>query len=340
MIAMYYLKNDYSEICHPNILAAMAKNNLTPVSGYGLDPECEEATAILRQVFSCPEADIHYLVGGTQVNLTMIAHALRPYEAAVTVTGGHITIHESASVEATGHQVISYPAADGKVTPAMIEAAMETYPDEHTVNPALVYISDATEIGTIYTKAELTALHACCRENGLYLYLDGARLGTALTSPENDIQPADLARLTDAFYIGGTKNGAMFGEALVIVNPDLKHAFRNSMKQRGAMLAKGRLLGIQFAELFRENLWFDLATHANQLAARLQSGLIAKGIPLMVTSPTNQIFPILSNETVARLQKNVAFEIWGKYDADHTIIRFVTSWATREETVDAVLALL
>lgn len=335
---MYYLKNDYSEGCHPDILAALTRTNLESTTGYGLDGYCTEAAERIQAVFACPEADVHFLVGGTQANMTVISHILRPYEAAVTVTTGHIAVHEAASVEATGHEVLTYPAADGKVTPAMVEQALLDNPDEHTVEPGLVYISNATEIGTVYTKAELTALHDCCQKHGLYLYLDGARLGTALTSPANDLEPADLARLTDAFYIGGTKNGALFGEAVVLVNDDLKKHFRMSMKQKGAMLAKGRLLGVQFGELFRDGLWFRLARHANEQAAALQEGLLAKGIPMMVQSPTNQIFPIFSNADVERLSRDFAFEEWGKADEDHTIIRLVTSWATQSETVEAFLA--
>lgn len=334
---MYFLKNDYSEGCHPSILEALTRTNYEATSGYGLDPYCEEAAALIKKTFDCPDADVHFLVGGTQANMTMIAHALRPYEAAVTVSTGHISVHETGSVEATGHEVLTFPGTDGKVTPAMVEQALEENPDEHTINPALVYVSDATEIGTVYTRAELTALHDCCRKHGLYLYLDGARLGTALTCKANDLKPEDLARLTDAFYIGGTKNGAMFGEAMVIVNDSLKKHFRNSIKQRGGMLAKGRLLGIQFAELFRDGLWFQLAEHANALAQELQNGLMEQNVPLMVVSPTNQIFPVLPNEKVEELQKDFAFEVWGKYDETHTTVRFVTSWATKPETVKALL---
>ena len=334
---MYYLKNDYSEGCHPNILSALASTNLEATTGYGLDRYCQEAEGYIKAVFGCPDADVHFLVGGTQANMTVISHILRPYEAAITVTTGHIAVHESGAVEATGHEVLTYPAPDGKVTPEIIRMAFRDNPDEHTVEPGLVYISNATEIGTVYQKAELAALHDCCREMGIYLYLDGARLGTALTSPASDLAPEDLAKFCDVFYIGGTKNGALFGEAVVIVNDTLKKHFRTSIKQRGGMLAKGRLLGIQFTELFRDGLWFDLAKRANALAQKLQQGLREKGVQLMVESPTNQIFPIFSNEDVKRLSEKFAFEVWGKQDETHTIIRLVTSWATREETVDALL---
>jgi threonine aldolase len=334
---MYYLKNDYSEGCHPALLEALTRTNLEATTGYGLDPYCQEAADKIKKVFSCPDADVHFLVGGTQANLTMISHILRPYEAAITVTTGHIAVHESGAVEATGHKVLTYEDAEGKVRPAMVEQALLENPDEHTVSPAMVYLSNATEIGTVYKKAELEALHACCKAHGLYLYMDGARLGTALTSPENDLTPEDLPRLCDAFYIGGTKNGALFGEAMVIVNDQLKGHFRTSIKQKGGMLAKGRLLGVQFSQLFTDDLWFQLAQHANTQAAKLQNGLVEKGVPLMVLSPTNQIFPIFSDAEIQRLSKDFAFEIWGRQDETHSIIRLVTSWATQPETVEAFL---
>lgn len=335
---MYYLKNDYSEGCHPRILEVLTRTNLESTTGYGLDEYCLSAQDKIRQVFSCPQADVHFLVGGTQTNMTFVSHALRPYESAIAASTGHINTHESGAVESTGHKIISYANPEGKVTPQMIEMALEETPDEHTTEPKLVYISDSTEIGTIYTKNELIALHQVCKAHDLYLYLDGARLGCALTSPENDVQPEDLAKYCDAFYIGGTKNGALFGEAMVIVNDSLKNKFRTSIKQRGGMLAKGRLLGLQFLTLFEGNLWFDLARHANTLAARLQEALEEKGVKMLVHSPTNQIFPIFSNEEIQRLSEKFAFETWGKVDKSHTIIRLVCSWATKEETVEAFLS--
>jgi threonine aldolase len=334
---MYYLKNDYSEGCHPALLEALTRTNLEATTGYGLDPYCQEAAETIKKAFSCPDADVHFLVGGTQANLTMISHILRPYEAAITVTTGHIAVHESGAVEATGHKVLTYEDAEGKVRPAMVEQALLENPDEHTVSPAMVYLSNATEIGTVYKKAELEALHECCKAHGLYLYMDGARLGTALTSSENDLKPEDLPRLCDAFYIGGTKNGALFGEAMVLVNDQLKRNFRTSIKQKGGMLAKGRLLGVQFSQLFTDDLWFRLAQHANAQAAALQQGLVAKGVPLMVSSPTNQIFPIFSDADIQRLSQDFAFELWGRQDETHSIIRLVTSWATQPETVEAFL---
>ncbi len=334
---MYYLKNDYSEGCHPRLLEALTRTNLTATTGYGLDDACQEAQQLIQKAFACPQADVHFLVGGTQANLVLIDHALRSFEAALTVQTGHIAVHESSAVEATGHEVLVYPSSSGKVTPEIVELALKDNPDEHTATPGLVYISDATEIGTVYTKAELTELHQCCQAHGLYLYLDGARLGTALTSPKNDLTPQDLPLLTDAFYIGGTKNGALFGEAMVIVNDRLKRGFRSSLKQHGAMLAKGRLLGLQFADLFRDGLWFQLARHANQQASVLQQGLLDRGVRLMVESPTNQLFPILPKSQIETLSREFAFEYWGPWDAEHDVIRLVTSWATAPETVQAFL---
>ena len=334
---MIYLKNDYSQGCHPTILEALANTNLESTTGYGLDEYCRAAGDLIKSTFSCPQADVHFFVGGTQANATMLGHILRPYEAAVTVSSGHINVHESGAVEATGHKVVTYPNPIGKVTPEMVLKALEDNPDEHTVTPGAVYISNATEVGTIYTRHELYQLHRCCRENDLYLYLDGARLGAALASPENDIQPEDLAICCDAFYVGGTKNGALFGEGMVIVNEALKRQFRTSMKQRGAMLAKGRLLGLQFLSLFRDDLWLKLAKHADSLAQTLQEGLMKKGIKMMVQSPTNQIFPIFPNEAVDALSREFAFEVWGKYDSEHTVIRLVSSWATTPQDIESFL---
>lgn len=334
---MIYLKNDYSEGCHPRLLEALSQTNLEATTGYGLDEYSMEASRLIKKSFSCPDADVHFLVGGTQANLTMIGHSLKSFEAVICAVTGHIHVHEGGAVEGTGHKILAYPSKTGKVTPEMIAQAMKDNPDEHTVVPGMVYISNATEIGTVYTKEELAALSGCCKAHGLYLYMDGARLGSALTSTESDLTPANLAAYCDAFYIGGTKNGALFGEAMVILNDTLKKHFRNSLKHQGAMLAKGRLLGIQFTELFRDDLWFRLAAHANALAGRLQTGLQEKGIALANLSPTNQIFPILPNEQIQRLSQKFAFELWGTVDETHSIVRLVTSWATPDEAVDVFL---
>ena len=320
---MLRFQNDYSEGAHPNVLRALCDTNLCSTPGYGLDDDCRRAADAIRARFACPDADVHFLVGGTQTNQLAAAAFLRPWEAMVAADTGHINVHETGAIEATGHKVIAVPGADGKLTPAAIAdaaaqhcAAPGVY-DEHMVLPRMVYVSDATELGTVYTMAELTALRAACDAHGMYLYLDGARLAQALTAAGNDLQPEDLPRLCDAFYIGGTKNGLLFGEAMVIVNDALKPGFRRAMKRNGAMLAKGRLLGVQFA-----------------------AALTDRNVPMYAPSPTNQIFPILSDAQIARLQEQVAFNTTARVDATHQAVRFVTSWATTDAQVDALLAVL
>ena len=335
---MYSFRNDYSEGAHPKVLQALTDTNLVQTCGYGLDPICEEARDLIRSLCDAPEADVHFLTGGTQTNLTVIASLLQPYEAVIAAHTGHVNCHETGAIEATGHKVCTAYSPDGKVTPAMVESVLAIHADggEHMVSPRLVYISDTTEIGTVYTKAELIALRHCCDEHGLLLFLDGARLGSALTSPDNDLTLPDLAALTHAFTIGGTKNGALFGEALVLTRP-MPH-FRWHMKQRGAVLAKGRLLGLQFQALLEDGLYFDLARRANELAFRLRDGVAALGYPFPVASPSNQQFPVLPNETVAKLQEmGYEFETDHPVDANHTCIRLVTSWATPETAVEDFL---
>lgn len=304
---MLRFQNDYSEGAHPNVLRALCDTNLCSTPGYGLDDDCRRAADAIRARFACPDADVHFLVGGTQTN---------------------------------------QPGADGKLTPAAIAdaaaqhcAAPGVY-DEHMVLPRMAYVSDATELGTVYTRAELTALRAACDAHGMYLYLDGARLAQALTAAGSDLQPEDLPRLCDAFYIGGTKNGLLFGEAMVIVNDALKPGFRRAMKRNGAMLAKGRLLGVQFAAAMEHDLWLELGRHADAQAQRIAAALSDRGIAMYVPSPTNQIFPILSDAQIARLQEQVAFNTTARVDAAHQTVRFVTSWATTDAQVDALLAVL
>ena len=333
----YSFRNDYSEGACPAVLRALLDTNEEQTIGYGMDPHCAAAADTIRSLCRAPEAVVHFLVGGTQVNFVTIDAFLQSYEAVIAAATGHIAVHETGAVEATGHKVCTVESPDGKLTPAMIESVLAGHNGtEHMVLPRLVYISDTTEIGTVYTKAELTALRRCCDEHGLYLYLDGARLGCALTSPENDLTLPDLVALTDGFTIGGTKNGALFGEALVLPRP-LPH-YRWHMKQRGAVLAKGRLLGVQFQTLLKDGLYFDLARHANELALRLRDGMAALGYPFPVGSPSNQQFPVLPNETVEKLQRlGYEFEIDHPVDGDHTCIRLVTSWATPETAVEDFL---
>lgn len=337
---MIYFRNDYSEGAHPKVLQALVESNLVSTPGYGCDEYCACARELLRERFACPNADVHFLVGGTQTNLTAAAAFLRPWEAVIAADTGHIAVHETGAIEATGHKVYVVPGVDGKLTPAAIRTAVrdhQTGTEEHMVLPRMVYVSDSTELGTIYTHAELQALSDTCRELGLYLYLDGARMAMALTAQGNDLVPEDFAQLCDAFYLGGTKNALLFGEALVIVNNALKPYFRNVMKQHGGMLAKGRLLGVQFAAILQDDLWLQTARHANELAQRLAAALTAMGVPLYAASPTNQVFPIFTNAQVEALRQNFSFEFIARVDENHSAIRFVTSWATRPEDVETLL---
>ena len=337
---MLRFQNDYSEGAHPNVLRALCDTNLCATPGYGLDDDCRRAADAIRARFACPDADVHFLVGGTQTNQLAAAAFLRPWEAMVAADTGHIAVHETGAIEATGHKVYVVPGVDGKLAPDAIRTAVrdhQTGTEEHMVLPRMVYVSDSTELGTIYTRAELQALSDTCRELGLYLYLDGARMAMALTAQGNDLVPEDFAQLCDAFYLGGTKNALLFGEALVIVNNALKPYFRNVMKQHGGMLAKGRLLGVQFAAILQDDLWLQTARHANELAQRLAAALTAMGVPLYAASPTNQVFPIFTNAQVEALRQNFSFEFIARVDENHSAIRFVTSWATRPEDVETLL---
>ena len=343
---MKRFESDYLEGAHPDVLRALIETNGEQTPGYGEDPHCEAARALLCERCALPEGEVQFLVGGTQTNLLAAAAFLRPWEAIVAADTGHVNVHETGAIEATGHKVIAVPGADGKLTPAAIADAAAQHCaqpgvyDEHMVLPRMAYISDTTELGTVYTKAELTALRAACDAHGLYLYLDGARLAQALTAAGNDLRPEDLPQLCDAFYIGGTKNGLLFGEAMVIVNDALKPGFRRAMKRSGAMLAKGRLLGVQFAAALEQDLWLDMGRHANAQAQRIAAALSNLGVPMYVPSPTNQIFPILPDDQIARLQERVAFHTNTRVDETHQAVRFVTSWATTDAQVDALLALL
>lgn len=330
---MYSFKNDYSEGAHPRIIEALVKTNLEQTDGYSTDPHCERAYRLIKQKLQREDVQIHLLVGGTQTNLTVISAALRPHQAVISVDTGHVCVHETGAIEATGHKVIAMPASDGKLTPALIAQAFDAHTDEHMVQPKLVYISQSSEIGTLYSKSELEAIHALCRAKGLYLFVDGARLASALMAQDADVTLPDLARLADVFYIGGTKCGAMFGEAVVITNDALKEDFRFLIKQKGGMFAKGRLLGIQFESLFEDDLYFELGAHANRMAYMLRDAFLDAGFTMMSDSYTNQQFPILPDSIVRQLEKDYKFELQRKMDGEHTAVRFVTSWATREEEV-------
>lgn len=333
----YSFFNDYSEGAHPRILEVLVKTNMSQESGYGYDSFCDEAARLIRERTEAPTADVHFVTGGTQANLIAFAAMLRPYESVIAATTGHIAVHEAGAIEATGHKVHTIPTSDGKLTTADIQCVVDEHADEHMVKPRAVFVSQATELGTVYSKQELQAVSEVCKKNRLYLYVDGARLGSALASDKSDLSLAELANLADMFYIGGTKNGALFGEAIVINNPELKDFFRYHLKQRGALLAKGRVLGVQFAELFRDTLYVDLAQHANRMAKKLADGIAAQNYSFLCESFTNQIFPILPLATIERLESNYGFYVWKKVDDNHSAIRLVTSWATPETAVENFL---
>lgn len=335
---MISFKNDYSEGACPQIMQAMQTTNFTQTDGYGLDPICEEAKARIKKKIACDNCDIHFLVGGTQANLTIIGAALRPFEAVIAVDSGHINVHETGAIEATGHKVVIAQGDLGKITPQGIRKAVALHTDEHMVKPAMVYISNATEIGTIYTKAELQEIRQVCDELHLLLFMDGARLGSAFMAKNNDVSFEDLPKLCDVFYIGGTKNGALFGEAVIIMNEQLKKDFRYMIKQRGGMLAKGRLLGIQFNELMKKEVFLELAGHANQMAQKLQDAFLSLNCEMFVQTTTNQIFPILDDTVLEKMNKNYACQVWEKVSDHQTAIRLVTSWATKEDDVDQYIA--
>lgn len=339
---MIRFNNDYNHGAHPAILEALAASNGTSYGGYGLDPICEKASEEIKKYLDCPEAEIHYLIGGTQANFTMIAAALRPYQSVICADSGHIHVHETGAVENTGHKIQALPGKNGKISAAQVAELAELYRtsdiQEHITQPKLVYISYPTEYGTLYSLSELEALRSVCLEYGLYLYLDGARLAYGLVSPESDVTLKDLARLTDAFYIGGTKCGALFGEAMVITNPALKTDFRSYIKQNGAMLAKGWLLGLQFCTLFQDNLYFTIAKKAVDYAMQLKRAFHEKGIPSFIESSTNQQFFVVENQLMSRLGEKYIFEYEHKIDDTHSCIRFCTSWSTTEEEIMALTA--
>lgn len=337
---MLYFVNDYSEGAHPKILEALIQTNEEQHLGYGMDLYCQEASELIKKSLGNENVDIHFLVAGTQTNTIAISAFLKSYEAVIATEHGHIAVHETGAIEATGHKIIEMPSKDGKLKPHDVEKACNSHLDEHMVKPRLVYISNATELGDIYTKSELIALRKKCDEHDLLLFLDGARLANALTCKKNDLTIQDICDLTDAFYIGGTKNGILFGEAIVIKNPALKMNFRYVIKQRGGLLAKGRLLGVQFKALFENELYFKIAQHTNEMAEKLRNGLSKLGYKLAFESTTNLIFVILHNDQHEKLSMLCHYESEAPYDDEHMIARFVTSFATKEEDVDKLLSIL
>lgn len=324
----YFFRDDYSEGCHPNILRALEETALIQQIGYGNDDYSMEAKAAIGRLMPTHDVSIHFVSGGTQANLVVIAAALKPYQSVISARTGHINGHEAGAIEATGHRVETIDTTDGKVTVERLEPLIAQLGNPNSTQPGMVYISNTTELGTVYNKAELTALSAFCRAQGWYLFLDGARLPAALTAQGNNLTLADIAALTDVFSIGGTKNGGLFGEALVVVHPDLQSGFGFHLKQRGALLAKGRVLGLQFRELFRDNLIFELAGHANAQAQVIAQALEQLGYPFLVPPCSNQLFPILPKQVIDKLTEKYLFHTWQQIDPEHATIRLVTSWAT------------
>lgn len=332
---------DYSEGAHERILKKLVETNLEQTPGYGEDHYCEEAAAMIRGLCQRQDAAVHFLVGGTQANMTVIASALRPHQGVACAVSGHINVHETGAVESTGHKVLALPSEDGKIRGEQVEKLyLEHIRDEsfeHMVQPKLVYISNPTELGTIYTRAELEALYGICKKYGLYLFVDGARLAYGLAAEGNDVDLPALAGSCDVFYIGGTKVGALFGEAVVITNDKLKEDFRYHIKQKGGMLAKGRLLGLQFAELMRDGLYMELGRHADRLADKIRKACERKGYPFLVANTTNQVFPILPDSVLEQWKDKYSYTNQGRVDDSHTAIRLCTSWITSPENVDALV---
>lgn len=337
---MIYFNNDYSEGCHEKVMEQLLATNMVQTPGYGEDAYCAAAAAKIRKKCGREDVAVHFLVGGTQTNMTVIDAALRPHQGALGAETAHINVHETGAVEATGHKVLWVPHHDGKITAQQVEDTVrEHYAStsfEHTVQPKLVYISNPTELGTLYTRAELESLSAVCRTRGLYLFVDGARLGYGLAAQGNDVTMEDLANLCDVFYIGGTKVGALFGEAVVITNPALQEDFRYLIKQHGGMLAKGRLLGVQFDALMEDDLYEKIAAHADRLADKLRHCLKELGVPFLVENTTNQLFPVLPDGVLDALAEDFVFSEQERVDETHRAVRFCTSWATKEESVDAL----
>lgn len=340
---MIYFRSDYSLGAHPKVMEALMATNMEHTDGYSEDKFSYECADMIKEMVGRPDAHIHFFVGGTPTNTITIASALRPYEGVISPATGHIYVHETGSVEANGHRVFAAPTKDGKLRPADIEKVMLHHEDEHCVIPKMVYITHPTENGGVYTKAELEALRDCCNKNDLYFYIDGARLGTALTWPGNDVTLKDLGQLCDAFYIGGTKIGALFGEALVLMNDDINDHFRYMIKRACALLAKGRLIAVQLKALLDggdDSLYMELSRHENQLAIKLAEGVQAKGYKLWLPHQTNQVFVIVPKKKIAELEENFFFYTWAPYDEDCDVIRLVTNWNSKDEEIKAILEAL
>lgn len=341
---MLFFVNDYCEGAHPAILQKLLETNMEKLSGYGTDKYCDSAKEKIRKACGCPDADVFFLVGGTQTNATIIGSVLNRYEGVLAAQTGHVSCHEAGAIEYTGHKVLTLPAENGKIKAESITDYVETfYGDEshdHMVFPGMVYISFPTEYGTLYSKKELQEIYEVCQKRDLPLFIDGARLGYGLASSENDVTLEELAQLCDVFYIGGTKVGALCGEAVVFTNHHAPKYFMTQIKQHGALLAKGRLLGIQFDTLFTGDLYFKISEHAIRMAEKLKQLFIEKGYRFYLDSPTNQQFIILENEKLQELTEKVDFSIWEKQDKEHTVVRFATSWSTKEADIEYLSTLL
>ncbi|WP_031549050.1 threonine aldolase family protein [Salinicoccus luteus] len=337
---MIRFDNDYTEGAHPRIIEKLVDTNGEQLPGYGRDHYSDEAKALISSICD-HDVDVHFMVGGTQANLTIISSALRTHQGVIAPDSGHIAADETGAIEATGHKVLIIENESGKISAEQVKDFVEGHWNspirEHMSQPKMICISQPTESGTMYSKRELEGIRKVCDDHNLHLMIDGARLGYALASKENDITLADLARMCDVFYIGGTKVGALFGEAVVISNRTLKEDFRYIIKQKGGMLAKGRLLGLQFKVLFEDGLYFDISRHALKMAKRLQEGFENKGIKMHYPSPTNQLFPVLTTGQIDKLNQKYAFQPWEDLDADRKVIRFCTSWSTDENDVEALI---
>ncbi len=329
-------KNDYNQTCHPDVMQSLSSLGLIRNTGYGLDEISDNASNLFRKLCNTQQAQLHFIVGGTLTNLLSISAFLRRHQAVIAANSGHIEVHETGAIEACGHKILKAASTDGKLRPQQIKEICALHDNEHMVQPKLVYISQSTELGTVYTRSELEAISTVCKELNLYLFADGARLGAAMVCEQDTPNLEDMAKFCDAFYVGGTKHGALFGEALVLMHEDIKKDFRYICKQRGALFAKGWLIGAQFETLFSNNLYYDLASHANKLAKCIDEGLRELNIELLLPTQTNQIFPILPIKTAQALAEKYAFTTWSKRENDH-IIRIVTSWGTTQEDVDLLL---
>lgn len=336
----YLFYNDYSEGAHPALLEAIGKYNNGQEAGYGEDAVTKKAADSIRKALNMKNVEIAFVSGGTQANIVALSSLLLPYESIIAPVSGHINVHEAGAIEATGHKIEAVPSADGKLTVEAIQKVVTEAMPIHMTKPKVVFISNSTEVGTTYTKHELEALSVCCKENDLFLYMDGARLGAALTATGQDLTLSDIASLVDAFYIGGTKNGAAMGEAIVLCNDKIQKSFGYHLKQHGALLAKGRFIASQFIALFKNNLYTSLARHANDMAMRLDRGIRELGYHFLVDSPTNQLFPILPDSVIKKLQNDYGFYIWSQAGKGESAIRLVTSWATTESAVDEFITTL